>query len=142
MGQDREDKRKPNQNDDDVGYGKPPKKHRFKKGKSGNPKGRPKGAKGLKTDLKEELASVITVSVGGKEYTGTKQRLALKALSMRASVGNLRAIAQLVNLVVNVMGIEDEDIQAGRLSKRDQELLDQFLGYAVDEDGDGATDNA
>ncbi len=32
-------------NDYDTGYGKPPKKHQFKKGKSGNPKGRPKKAK-------------------------------------------------------------------------------------------------
>ena len=28
--------------DDDVGYRKPPKHSQFKKGKSGNPKGRPK----------------------------------------------------------------------------------------------------
>ena len=27
----------------DVGYGKPPKKHRFRKGQSGNARGRPKG---------------------------------------------------------------------------------------------------
>jgi hypothetical protein len=34
-----------------VGYGKPPKHTQFKPGKSGNPQGRPKGTKNLKTDL-------------------------------------------------------------------------------------------
>jgi hypothetical protein len=35
-------------NDDEVGYGKPPKHGQFKPGKSGNPRGRPRGAHGLK----------------------------------------------------------------------------------------------
>lgn len=47
--------------DYDVGYGKPPKRTQFKKGKSGNPKGRPKGAKGVKASLKRELESKITI---------------------------------------------------------------------------------
>ena len=32
------------QGDTQVGYGRPPKTTRFKKGQSGNPEGRPKGA--------------------------------------------------------------------------------------------------
>ena len=44
--------------DDDVGYGKPPRSRRFKPGQSGNPKGRPKGAKNRDTILRELLNSL------------------------------------------------------------------------------------
>ena len=39
----------------EVGYRKPPMHTRFKPGQFGNPRGRPKGTKNLKTDLQEEL---------------------------------------------------------------------------------------
>src|SRR5438105_4983911 len=39
----------------EVGYGKPPVHTRFPKGVSGNPAGRPKGAKGLNTIVRERL---------------------------------------------------------------------------------------
>ena len=38
-----------------VGYGRPPEATRFKPGQSGNPKGRPKGSKNLRTLFAEEL---------------------------------------------------------------------------------------
>ena len=43
----------------EVGYGKPPKHTRFQPGQSGNPRGRPKGTKNLKTDLEEELSERV-----------------------------------------------------------------------------------
>ena len=50
----------------EVGYGKPPKEHRFKKGVSGNEGGKKKGTKSLKTDLEEELKSLVEITEKGK----------------------------------------------------------------------------
>ena len=47
----------PLSSDYEVGYGKPPEHTRFQPGRSGNPRGRPKGTKNLKTDLVEELGA-------------------------------------------------------------------------------------
>ncbi|MFG1261012.1 DUF5681 domain-containing protein [Xanthobacter flavus] len=51
--------------DYEVGYRKPPVHARFKKGQSGNPKGRCKGTQNLATDFGEELGERIRVREGG-----------------------------------------------------------------------------
>src|ERR1700730_13882463 len=66
--------------DDGVGYGKPPARTRFRKGQSGNPKGRRNGAKNLKTDLTEELQESVMVREGERSTKISKQRAIVKTL--------------------------------------------------------------
>jgi hypothetical protein len=49
-----------------VGYKKPPTKNQFKKGKSGNPKGRPKKSKSLDQAVFDALHKPKTVMFGGQ----------------------------------------------------------------------------
>ena len=51
--------------DYEVGYGKPPKHTRFRKGQSGNLLGRPKGSTNLQTEMKRLLAAKTKIKVDG-----------------------------------------------------------------------------
>lgn len=82
----------------DVGYGKPPKSGQFKKGQSGNPKGRPKGAKGVKASLKRELTSPITVRERGREIKLSKAEVLAKGLMGDALKGDAKARMEILRL--------------------------------------------
>jgi Family of unknown function (DUF5681) len=60
------DKRRPSPPEADhaVGYGRAPRHTRFQPGRSGNPKGRPKGSKNFSTLFSEELAQPVTLTEG------------------------------------------------------------------------------
>lgn len=84
--------------DYEVGYGKPPKATRFKRGQSGNPKGRPKGAKGSKANVKRELETKITVREGDRKTTISKAEAAAKRLVASALKGDAKALSMVERL--------------------------------------------
>lgn len=74
--------------DEEVGYGKPPKKHRFKPGQSGNPKGRPKVYKSPVSVLEEPIA----IRVDGKTREVSPFEAAIRKTAHKALEGRLPAI--------------------------------------------------
>ncbi len=89
--------------DYEVGYAKPPEHTRFQPGQSGNPRGRPKGTKNLKTDLMEELGEKILVREGDRARQVSKQRALVKALLTRALKGDVRAASLLLSMMMRLL---------------------------------------
>ena len=73
------------------GYAKPPEAHQFKKGKSGNLRGRPKGAQGKRKIAEKVLLEVHEVIEDGRTVRRTTLELILIALRNEAFAGNNRA---------------------------------------------------
>ena len=87
-----------NKHDSDypVGYGRPPRNTRFKKGSSGNPKGRPRGSKNATTLLKEALNEQVVITENGRRRTITKKQAIVTQIVNKAASGNHRAIQLLL----------------------------------------------
>jgi hypothetical protein len=100
------------QNDRRVGYKRPPVEHQFRPGTSGNPNGRPKGSVNFKSELRDELSQLVTVSDGGKELTVTKMRGIVKNLVAAALKGDDRAMATVLSLCARAFDKEDDADEA------------------------------
>ncbi len=83
----------------DVGYGKPPKKTRFKKGLSGNPNGRPRKKPDLYAELTRVLRDTVTVTIDGEPERVTVQQALLLRLRDEALRGEVWAVKLLQKVV-------------------------------------------
>ncbi len=109
----------------DVGYGKPPKKTRFKKGLSGNPNGRPRKKPDLYAELTRVLRDTVTVTIDGEPERITVQQALLLRLRDEALRGEVRAV-KLLQKVVDAIpdsGGEYDHIQLEMVLFRAKEVL-------------------
>lgn len=85
-----------------VGWGKPPRHTQFKKGQSGNPKGRPPGSKNMNTLLAKALDEQVTARHKGKLKKFAMREAIPRQLVNKAASGDLRAIQLLFVLMPKV----------------------------------------
>ena len=76
----------------EVGYGKPPKDTQFKKGSSGNPKGRPKKTLDFDQELLRQSRATVTINENGSRRRISKHELVIKQLIHKAISGNIPAL--------------------------------------------------
>jgi Family of unknown function (DUF5681) len=80
----------------EVGFGKPPRKTRFERGKSGNPGGRVKGSKNVSKLLLEALGEPVVVNENGERKRITKGEAMIKQLVNKGASGDARSIQLLL----------------------------------------------
>jgi uncharacterized protein DUF5681 len=108
----------------EVGYRRPPRNTRFTPGRSGNPKGRPKQHKNLKTDLLEELREYIEVRERGRTRKMSKQRALVKSTVTRALSDNPKA-TDTIFMLYRTLLLENEPVQPNvPLNPEEREVLE------------------
>mgnify|MGYP001054567919 CR=1 FL=1 len=112
----------------EVGYGKPPATSRFKPGTSGNPRGRPKGAKNrlpklneerLKGIILQEAYRDITVRDGARNITIPMAQAVMRSLSVNAAKGQHRAQRLFAEMLSTT-------------ERQNKQLADEWLSTAMD----------
>ena len=122
----------PDQSSYQTGYCKPPAAHQFTAGHSGNPKGRPRGAKNklpylseerLKTIVIEEAYRSIKVNDGDKQVTVLMAQAIVRSLAVTAAKGNTRAQRLFAELLASSetsnKRAHDEWLETAIIYKRD-----------------------
>jgi hypothetical protein len=79
--------------------GNPPKHTQFRKGTSGNPRGRPKGSKNLSTYLMEAARDQATATVGGRTRRISNLQATTMQLATKAAGGDKAAIGRFLDWV-------------------------------------------
>ena len=111
----------------EVGYGKPPKEGQFRKGNSGNPRGRPKGSLNVLTVLERTARETITINIQGCRKTVTKLEAAAMQMSNKSASGDLKAITLMFNFLRSITKESGEEHNDQALDANDKIIITSML---------------
>lgn len=118
--------------DYDIGYGKPPKASRWKKGQSGNPKGRPK----IRSDLVRDAAAILSEPVTARTPSGRKVSLAAYeagylGLCKRGLKGHVPSLIAAINIMLEVQPALEAQEEDDRRRREDIYARLEKMGVKV-----------
>ncbi|KQP56317.1 DUF5681 domain-containing protein [Methylobacterium sp. Leaf108] len=116
----------------EVGYGKPPADHRFPKGRSGNPRGRPHkgsapfGRRDLLDVLTQAARESIAVTKNGRTTRTTRIEALAQQLLLKALQGDMKAAKLLFD---NIKALAPATEADGHSQQEGRTALDDRLRY-------------
>ncbi len=99
--------------DAEVGYKHPPLNSQFRKGQSGNPRGRRKGQRNVAPVVTEILSQLVTVKQGGKARRVSKGDAVILMLMSKAQNGDGRAVKAMLYCVEKIARVDTPELQLG-----------------------------
>jgi hypothetical protein len=110
--------------DYEVGYKRPPVQSRFQTGQSGNPKGRPRGRKNLKTIVNEVAWTPITVKNNG---VPVKMSLVEANVRQLANAGASKASKHALDFIALVDRNTDVDEVSAEPTQREEQYMSRII---------------
>jgi hypothetical protein len=109
-----------------VGPGKPPLHTRFKKGQSGNPKGRPKGVPNIRTLLDEVLGRIVVIRENGKAREVTAAHAVMLKMLEAGLADHHASRAYILDLIMKTNGPANDHAEQ-ELPGEDDEIVNRAL---------------
>jgi hypothetical protein len=117
----------------DIGYKRPPKHSRFKKGMSGNPSGKKRQVPSIAADLRALLEQALNAKVrsGAGAELVTAAAAGIEQLVAQYSAGDRHARRDVLALAkeagIDLMGGQERKVVAAAMAAEDEEIILDFL---------------